>query len=240
MNTLISIANDKRRARARGLIRVCFSLAAQAFDLALEVVPALLRHSEGEALLPQRVLHCGVGGERRIVGGGGVLRGRGRGRGRLAACLKAMRQQLQSCLHLGEREGRGQEGHRSKAMMSCRRALHCLRYAVQQLLLCRHADVSQHTGAAATIKGPRRSLSGATLHHNPVFCIQFAAMLLHPRGCKSMEEGSLLQRRRAGQLQWMRFLNFVFCDKLSTICIMYHICNCISSMGTPNEATFRI
>ena len=43
-----------------------------------------------------------------------------------------------------------------------------------------------------------------------------------------------------GQLQWMRFLNFVFCDKLSLICMVYHICNCISSMGTPNEATFRI
>jgi hypothetical protein len=108
VNTLISIANDKRRAGARGLIRVCFSLAAQAFDLALEVVPALLRHSEGKALLPQRVLHCGVGGERRIIGGGGVLRGRGRGR--LAACLKAMRQQLQSCLHLGEREDRRDPG----------------------------------------------------------------------------------------------------------------------------------
>ena len=66
--------------------------------------------------------------------------------------------------------------------MSCRRALHCLRYAVQQLLLCRHADVSQHTGAAATIKGPRSSLPGAMLHQTPVFCIQFAAMLLHPRG----------------------------------------------------------
>jgi hypothetical protein len=69
-------------------------------------------------------------------------------------------------------------------------------------------------------------------------------MLLHPRGLQLRMQihggGVVSAAPAAGQLQWMRFLNFVFCDKLSSICIMYHICNCISSMGTPNEATFRI